>query len=65
MEVVVHEAIPNMRSINLNPFHYDMENSVHFRKVLYNVIVFIPAGFYFTEFLKKKVCGLELLQLYW
>jgi glycopeptide antibiotics resistance protein len=45
-----------MRGINLIPFHYDQiaESRFHFNEVLYNTIVFIPAGFYFTVMGKKK-----------
>ena len=50
--------IPSMRGINLIPFHYDhdqiAESRFHFNEVLYNTIVFIPAGFYFTVMGKKK-----------
>ena len=48
--------IPSMRGINLIPFHYDQiaESRFHFNEVLYNTIVFIPAGFYFTVMGKKK-----------
>ena len=48
--------IPSMRGINLIPFHYDQiaESRFHFNEVLYNAIVFIPAGFYFTVMGKKK-----------
>lgn len=48
------EEIPRMRNINLIPFYYDRDTSFHFKEVLYNVIVFIPAGFYFTAFLEKR-----------
>lgn len=48
------DGIPSIRGINLIPFHYDVDNSVHLKEVLYNVFVFIPAGFYFTAFASKK-----------
>ena len=32
------------RSINLVPFHYDVETGTHFGEVLLNVLVFIPFG---------------------
>lgn len=38
--------IPSIRNINLIPFYYDQETSVHFKEVLYNVFVFIPFGVY-------------------
>lgn len=48
------EQIPCQRGINLIPFHYDQENSVHLKEVLYNMLVFVPAGYYFAAFLQKK-----------
>lgn len=48
------EQIPCQRGINLIPFHYDQENSVHGKEVLYNVLVFVPAGYYFGAFFQKK-----------
>ncbi len=51
------EKIPSMRAVNLIPFYYDQlaHTSFHLREVLYNVLAFIPAGFYFTAFGKKKI----------
>lgn len=51
------EAIPHIRGINLIPFHYDMENSVHLKEVIYNIIVFIPCGVYLSAFFPRKVYG--------
>lgn len=48
------EQIPRQRGINLMPFYYDQENGVHLREVLYNVLLFVPAGFYFAAFFQKK-----------
>lgn len=48
------EDIPRLRSVNLIPFYYDKENMVHTREVIDNIIVFIPAGFYFSAVLAKK-----------
>lgn len=48
------EEIPCLRGINLVPFHYDQENAVHIREIFYNVIVFIPAGFYLSAIFAKK-----------
>ena len=48
------EMIPHMRGINLIPFYYDKETSFHFKEVLFNIVVFIPAGFYFTAIGKNK-----------
>ena len=42
------KMIPHMRGINLIPFYYKTESTTHLREVLFNVLVFIPAGFYFT-----------------
>lgn len=46
--------IPHFRGVNLIPFHYVNENSVHLKEVVYNIVVFIPAGFYFTALFGKK-----------
>lgn len=46
--------IPSQRGINLVPFYYDQENGVHWKEVLYNVLIFVPAGFYFAAFFQKK-----------
>lgn len=48
------EEIPCLRGINLVPFHYEQETAVHVREVLYNVLVFVPAGFYFSAMFAKK-----------
>ena len=48
------DDIPHMRGINLIPFHYDEKTDFHLKEVLYNVIIFIPAGFYFTAFFEKR-----------
>ena len=42
--------IPSMRSINLIPFHYMQETSMHWKEVLYNIIVFVPLGVYVQIF---------------
>lgn len=51
------EKIPSMRAVNLIPFYYDelAHSSFHLKEVLYNVLAFIPAGFYFSAFGKKKL----------
>ena len=51
------DKIPSMRGINLIPFHYDQLSNTRFHKmeVLYNVLVFIPAGFFFSALGKRKV----------
>ena len=38
--------LPNIRSINLIPFHYDQETNMHFLEVTYNFLVFVPLGVY-------------------
>ena len=50
------DKIPSMRGINLIPFYYDRlsNTSFHLTEVLYNVLVFVPAGFFFTAFGKGK-----------
>ena len=62
------DKIPSMRGINLIPFHYDHDqiagSRFHFNEVLYNAIVFIPAGFYFSALGKKKyISGIVLSAL--
>lgn len=51
------DKIPSRRGINLIPFHYDELEGSRFQltEILYNVLAFIPAGFYFTAFGKKKL----------
>ena len=53
------EDIPHFRGVNLIPFYYNNENSVHLKEVVYNIVVFIPAGFYFTALFgkDKKLTG--------
>lgn len=46
--------IPSMRGINVIPFYYDKEVSFHAREVIYNAIIFVPAGFYFSAILSSK-----------
>ena len=49
--------IPSRRSINLIPFYFAQLSGSRFQKtdIIYNVIAFIPAGFFFTAFGKKKI----------
>lgn len=57
------ERIPHMRGINLISFYFDRiaGSLFHIKDILYNVAVFIPAGFYFTAlFGKKAVKGIAL-----
>lgn len=51
------DKIPSIRGINLIPFHYDQLSNTrfHWTEVAYNVLVFVPAGFYFSAFGKKKL----------
>lgn len=46
--------IPSMRGINVIPFYYDEEVSFHTREVIFNAIVFVPAGFYFSAIFSNK-----------
>ena len=48
--------IPSMRSINLVPFYYGEFNGSRFQlfDIIYNILVFVPAGFYFAALGKKK-----------
>ena len=51
------DKIPSMRGINLIPFHYDQLSNTRFHQmeVLYNILVFVPAGFFFSAFGKRKI----------
>lgn len=42
--------LPSIRGINLIPFYYAQETSVHLKEVLYNILVFIPLGVYIQIF---------------
>ena len=56
--------IPSMRGINLIPFYYAQEASVHLKEVVCNIIVFVPLGVYvqiFRENWKKATKCLVLL----
>lgn len=50
------EEIPNMRGLNIIPFYYDNKDVVgfHLREVMTNILVFIPAGVYFTAVFGKS-----------
>ena len=50
------DKIPSMRGINLIPFYYDQLSGtrLHLNEVLDNVLVFVPAGYYFTAFGKGR-----------
>lgn len=51
------DKIPSMRGINLIPFHYDQLANTRFHRmeILYNILVFVPTGFFFSAFGKRKV----------
>ena len=51
------EKIPSRRSINLIPFYYDQLTGSRLQKddIIFNALVFVPAGFYFAAFGKKKI----------
>lgn len=53
------DKIPSMRGINLIPFHYDQFSGtrLHFTEVMENVLVFIPAGFYFTALRRQRIAS--------
>ena len=55
------EEIPHLRQLNLIPFHYEtsVASITHMKEVIYNILIFVPAGVYFTAFLgrKKMVAG--------
>ena len=54
-----------MRGINLIPFYYDQETSVHLKEVLFNILVFVPLGVYVQIFKEEwklsKKCMVPLL----
>lgn len=63
------ELIPHLRGINIIPFHYDRASPVHLREVIFNIIVFIPSGVYFTALFCKKnlllgIAGTVILSLF-
>lgn len=49
------EEIPHLRQLNLIPFHYETSVAyiTHMKEVIYNILIFVPAGVYFTAFLGK------------
>lgn len=50
------EEIPHLRQLNLIPFHYETSVAfiTHMKEVIYNILIFVPAGVYFTAFLGKR-----------
>ncbi|MDD6194078.1 MAG: hypothetical protein PUB19_04155 [Lachnospiraceae bacterium] len=58
------EEIPHLRGFNLIPFYYSDATlqlaSFHLREVIYNILVFIPAGFYFTALHGEKNPGMDV-----
>lgn len=50
------EEIPHLRQVNLIPFHYETSVAfiTHIKEVIYNILIFVPAGVYFTAFLGKR-----------
>ena len=55
------DFVPGIRSLNLIPFYYRQENSLHVKEVLYNVLVFIPMGVYSAIFFRDRPFWLRLL----
>jgi len=53
--------IPHLRGVNLIPFYYDKGSPVHLREIIFNIIVFVLAGFYLTAMLYKKNLFLSIL----
>ena len=53
--------IPHLRGVNLIPFYYDKGSPVHLREIIFNIIVFVLAGFYLTAMLYKKNFFLSIL----
>ena len=58
---VTVDMIPHLRGVNLIPFYYDKGSPVHLREIIFNIIVFVPAGFYLTAMLYKKNIFLSIL----
>lgn len=50
------EEIPHLRQLNLIPFHYETSVAfiTHMKGIVYNILIFVPAGVYFTAFLGKR-----------
>ena len=50
------EEIPHLRQLNLIPFLYEtsVKPIMHIKEVVYNILVFVPAGVYFTAFLGER-----------
>ena len=42
------QYLPCERTLNLVPFHYDVEVGTHFEEVVLNVLVFVPIGLYLS-----------------
>ena len=58
---VTVDMIPHLRGVNLIPFYYDKGSPVHLREIIFNIIVFVLAGFYLTAMLYKKNLFLSIL----
>lgn len=56
--------LPNIQGINLIPFYYDKETSMHLKEVVYNVIVFVPLGVYIQIFLKNRKAINKILTIF-
>lgn len=55
------EKIPNMRGINIIPFHYEERNGInlshslfHWKEILFNILIFVPAGYYWMYLFQKN-----------
>ncbi len=48
--VTSFSGLPSLRGINLIPFYYPLETTAHLKKVLYNIVVFVPLGVYIQIF---------------
>lgn len=53
--------VPHLRGLNLIPFYYSEETSFHWKEVLYNILIFVPAGVYFSAFLADWSFVIRLL----
>ena len=50
------EENTHLRQLNLIQYHYEttLEIKTHKKEVIYNILIFVPAGVYFTAFLGKR-----------
>ena len=57
-------GLPDIRTVNLIPFHYDEETITHLPEVFLNVVIFVPLGVYLKICTNKKLLINALLVLF-